>query len=57
MLLPEGHKLWADWLRKIYTLLEDEAVIDVVAKGLEALGRRVDVAAGRARPRRSSFGC
>jgi IS5 family transposase len=36
VLLPDGHKLWPDWLRKIDTLLEDEAVIDVVAKGLEA---------------------
>ena len=35
-LLPDGHKLWPDWLRKIDTLLEDEAVIEVVAKGLEA---------------------
>src|SRR3989441_9368046 len=36
VLLPDGHKLWPDWLRKIDTLLEDEAVIEVVAKGLEA---------------------
>jgi IS5 family transposase len=36
VLLPDGHKLWPDWLRKIDTLLEDEAVIDVVVKGLEA---------------------
>src|SRR5580765_7769498 len=35
-LLPDGHKLWPDWLRKIDTLLEDEAVIEVVATGLEA---------------------
>jgi IS5 family transposase len=28
--------LWPDWLRKIDTLLEDEAVIDVVAHALEA---------------------
>jgi transposase, IS5 family len=35
-LLPDGHKLWPDWLRKIDTLLEDEAVIDVVAQALEA---------------------
>jgi IS5 family transposase len=35
-LLPDGHKLWPDWLRKIDTLLEDEAVIEVVAQGLEA---------------------
>jgi len=34
--LPDGHKLWPDWLRKIDTLLEDEAVIDVVAQALEA---------------------
>jgi len=36
LLLPDGHKLWPDWLRKIDTLLEDEAVIEVVAQGLEA---------------------
>lgn len=36
ILLPDGHKLWPDWLRKIDTLLEDESVIEVVAKGLEA---------------------
>jgi len=35
VLLPDGHKLWPDWLRKIDTLLEDEAVIEVVAHGLE----------------------
>jgi IS5 family transposase len=33
--LPDGHKLWPDWLRKIDTLLEDEAVIEVVAQALE----------------------
>ena len=27
VLLPDGHKLWPDWLRRIDTLLEDEAVI------------------------------
>ena len=36
VLLPDGHKLWPDWLRKIDTLLEDEAVLDVVAHALEA---------------------
>lgn len=36
VLLPDGHKLWPDWLRKIDTVLEDEAVIDVVAHALEA---------------------
>jgi transposase-like protein DUF772/DDE family transposase len=35
VLLPDGHKLWPDWLRKIDTLLEDEAVIDIVAHSLE----------------------
>src|SRR5438128_3272708 len=35
ILLPDGHKLWPDWLRRIDTALEDEAVIDVVAQGLE----------------------
>jgi len=32
VLLPDGHKLWPDWLRKIDTLLEDEGVIEVVAQ-------------------------
>jgi IS5 family transposase len=36
VLLPDGHKLWPDWLRKIDTLLEDEGMIEVVAQGLEA---------------------
>jgi IS5 family transposase len=36
VLLPDGHKLWPDWLRKIDTLLEDEAVIETVAQALEA---------------------
>ena len=35
VLLPDGHKLWPDWLRRIDTALEDEAVIDVVAGALE----------------------
>ena len=35
VLLPDGHKLWPDWLRRIDTLLEDEAVIDIVAQSLE----------------------
>ena len=35
VLLPDGHKLWPDWLRKIDTLLEDDAVIEVVAQVLE----------------------
>jgi transposase, IS5 family len=36
VLLPDGHKLWPDWLRRIDTLLEDEAVIDTVVEALEA---------------------
>jgi transposase, IS5 family len=36
VLLPDGHKLWPDWLLKIDTLLEDEGVIETVAQGLEA---------------------
>jgi IS5 family transposase len=35
VLLPDGHKLWPEWLRRIDTLLEDEAVIEVVARALE----------------------
>src|SRR5215475_2196365 len=35
VLLPDGHKLWPDWLRRIDTLLEDAAVIDAVAQALE----------------------
>jgi IS5 family transposase len=35
VLLPDGHKLWPDWLRRIDTALEDEAVIEVVAHALE----------------------
>ena len=36
VLLPDGHKWWPDWLRKIDARLEDEAVIEVVAHALEA---------------------
>ena len=36
VLLPDGHKLWPDWLRRIDTVLEDEAVLDVVVQALEA---------------------
>src|SRR5438094_504227 len=35
VLWPDGHKLWPDWLRTIDTLLEDDAVIEVVAQALE----------------------
>src|SRR6266851_1998092 len=35
VLLPDGHKLWRDWLRKLDLLLEDDAVIEVVAQALE----------------------
>jgi transposase, IS5 family len=35
VLLPDGHKLWPDWLRKVDPLLEDDAVIEVVAQALE----------------------
>jgi IS5 family transposase len=35
VLLPDGHKLWPDWLRRIDTALEDETVIEVVAQALE----------------------
>jgi IS5 family transposase len=35
VLLPDGHKLWPDWLRRIDTALEDTAVIEVVAQALE----------------------
>jgi transposase, IS5 family len=36
VLLPDGHKLWPGWLRRIDTLLEDDAVIEVVARALES---------------------
>jgi transposase, IS5 family len=35
VLLPDGHMLWPAWLRTIDTLLEDEAVTEVVAQALE----------------------
>jgi transposase, IS5 family len=47
VLLPDGHKLWPDWLRKIDTLLEDETVIETVAEGLE---RRWPESRRRGRP-------
>jgi len=48
MLLPDGHKLWPDWLRRIDTVLGDEAVIEVVAQALEA---RWPQSRGRGPPR------
>ena len=35
VLLPDSDKLWPDWLKRIDTLLEDNAVIEVVAQALE----------------------
>ena len=35
VLLPDADKLWPTWLKRIDTLLEDEAVIDAVATALE----------------------
>jgi transposase, IS5 family len=35
VLLPDSDKLWPDWLKRIDTLLEDEAVIETVATALE----------------------
>jgi IS5 family transposase len=35
VLLPDSDKLWPAWLKRIDTLLEDEAVIDTVAAALE----------------------
>jgi IS5 family transposase len=35
VLLPDSDKLWPDWLKRIDTLLEDEAVIDTIAAALE----------------------
>lgn len=35
VLLPDSDKLWPPWLKRIDTLLEDEAVIDTVTAALE----------------------
>jgi IS5 family transposase len=35
VLLPDSDKLWPAWLKRIDTLLEDEAVSDTVASALE----------------------
>lgn len=45
--LPDGHKLWPAWLRQIDQLLEDEAVIDVIA---DALAQRWPQSRRRGRP-------
>ena len=55
VLLPDGHKLWPDWLRKIDTLLEDEAVIEIGGPGLGSAlaaesASRPSRHAGRSRP-------
>jgi hypothetical protein len=58
VLLPDGHKLWPDWLRKIDTLLEDDAVIEVVGpRAWKRAGRRVGAAGGWGRRPRSSCAC
>jgi hypothetical protein len=36
VLLPDGHELWPDWLRRIDSLLDEEAVIDTLVQALEA---------------------
>ena len=43
VLLPAGHKLWPDWLRKIDTVLEDEAVTEWWHTPSKRAGRRADV--------------
>jgi IS5 family transposase len=35
VLLPDSGKLWPDWLKRIDTLLENDAVIETVASALE----------------------
>jgi transposase, IS5 family len=45
--LPDGHKLWPGWQRQIDQLLEDEAVIDVIA---DALTQRWPESRRRGRP-------
>jgi hypothetical protein len=57
VLLPDSDKLWPDWLKRIDTLLEDEAVIDTVASSSSNGGRRAARAVARARPPRWCSGC
>jgi hypothetical protein len=44
VLVPDDHKLWREWLRKIDTLLEDEAMIETAAQAMKHGGPRVGVA-------------
>ena len=53
VLLPDGHKLWPDWLRTIDTLLEDEAVIRSSRTPSKRAGRRAAAAGGPGRRPRS----
>jgi hypothetical protein len=56
VLLPDGHKLWPDWLRRIDMVLEDEAVIE----GRPALrrgGLRVGAAGAPGHRPTSCCGC
>ena len=56
--LPDGHKLWPDWLRRIDTLLEDEAVIETVGAGARgALAAESPARAVRGRRPTSCCGC
>lgn len=51
VLLPDADKLWDPMLRRIDTLLDDEALVDRIADALRVATRRVAGAAGWGRPR------
>ena len=57
VLLPDGHKLWPDWLRKIDTLLEDDAVMRWWPKRSSNGGRRAGAADDWAHRPKSSSVC
>ena len=49
VLLPDGHKLWPEWLRKIDVLLEDDAVMTSWRRHSNDAGPRAAVAGVSAR--------
>ena len=54
---PESETLWPAWLKRIDTLLEDEAVIDTVAAALEQRWPKSRTRGREARRPRSCCGC
>ena len=53
VVVPDADKLWPDALRRIDRLIDDEALVEVVADALSAAGRRAGDEAGVGHPPKS----